>query len=237
MLTFRPVLSIAIASLLAASGTALLWHGGVARAQTNGEATTDGSFFGYVPPDRGAPRRTRGAGSRGCQADKPVGLTLLVPIDHTGRTIASHPTFSWHLTGATDVPVEFSLVQPGVAQPVYAVTLPAQPEGYGQLTLPADISGLEAGQEYRWSVEAICNPKRPSSNIFAQGWIERIEADTALTETLDRATTPRDEAIAYAQAGVWFEALATLSAAAATDDNVQSDRISLMNDAGIDLAE
>ncbi|MEO1133460.1 MAG: DUF928 domain-containing protein, partial [Cyanobacteria bacterium J06639_1] len=202
MLTFRPFLALAIASVLAVGGTTVFPIGEAARAQTNGGAATDGSFFGYVPPDRGAPRRTRGAGSRGCQADKPVGLTLLVPIDHTGRTVASHPTFSWHLTGATNVPVEFSLIQPGVAQPVYSETLPAQPEGYGQLTLPAELPGLVAGQEYRWSVEAICNPKRPSSNIFAQGWIERVEADATLADSLASAATPRDEAIAYAKAGV-----------------------------------
>lgn len=232
MLRFRSALAIALIPMVAI-GASLLANSARAQ-QPQSESASEGTFFGYVPPDRGAPRRTRGAGSRGCQTDKPVGLTLLVPSDHTGRTIASHPTFAWHLSGATDAPIQFTLVQPGVAQPIYTVTLPQQPEGYGQLALPSDVPALAAGQEYRWSVEAICNPKRPSSNIFAQGWIARVEPIAELSETLAAATTPREEAIAYARAGIWFEALAALSV---TDNaEIRADRLALMNDAGIELS-
>ncbi|MEM6445337.1 MAG: DUF928 domain-containing protein [Cyanobacteria bacterium P01_D01_bin.123] len=225
-----------LASIVAGSGVGWYLQAEALYAQTQpSEEPPAGTFFGYSPPDRGAPRRTRGAGSRGCQATRPLGLTLLVPSDHTGRTISSHPTFAWHLAGATDVPVEFTLVQPGVAQPLYAVTLPQQPEGYGQIALPAEVPALEIGQEYRWSVEAICNPKRPSSNIFAQGWIERIELSPELAQTLERTSNRRDEALVYAEAGVWFEALSTLSEVVKLDASARADRLALMKDGGIEL--
>ncbi len=175
------------------------------------------SVLTYVPPNRGTPTRgIRGAGSRGCSlpqasgglnATKLVQMTLLVPGDHIGQTVSSHPSFYWHVSTVPSVPMEFSLVQPGVAQPLLVKQVMITKPGVVELTLPANQPGLEVGKRYRWSVALVCNADRRSNDIFAQSWIERVASDRAPAQVTSMSPTQRAEA--YAQAGLWFDALKT----------------------------
>jgi hypothetical protein len=188
-----------------------------------------GSRMRYVPPVARNPRRSQGSGSRGCNESLPGDLvTLLIPSkDYTAQTTLGHPTFFWHLSQAVSVPMKFSLVEPGVAQPVFVKQIDSPQAGIVQLELPKDRPELVTGKIYTWSVTVVCNAKRPSANPYFYSWIERVPIPPALEEQLSangantratmgmRATESslavRDRAAVYAQAGLWYDALALIA--------------------------
>jgi len=167
----------------------------------------------YVPPKRGNPKSTQATGSRGCTQvqQSPVSLTLLVPKDHDGLTTSSHPTFFWHVSAP--VQMAFTLTQRGVVQPLWEQQIQPSAAGIVQLQMPNNLPELLPGKEYRWSVTLLCNRDRPSANPFVQTWIERIPTTPSLTQQLAAASSDRDRASIYAQAGLWYDALAAISAA------------------------
>lgn len=161
----------------------------------------------YTAPNRGQPQRTSGTGARGCNDGTPVGLNLLVPNDHVGLTSSGHPTFLWYLSQPPEAALEFSLVKPGEAQPLFVTQIQPESAGMVAMTLPEDLPALEPGEKYRWSVSVICNAQRRSGDVFAQAWIERVELPAAMAEQLKAATSEAQKAGIYAQAGYWFDAL------------------------------
>lgn len=165
----------------------------------------------YVPPtDRPRPQRTEGSGSRGCTNSMPVSLKLLTPNDHIARTVSARPTFFWYLSDTTNVPMVFSLVEPGKSEPIFQQQLKADKAGIVKVELPTNVPELAVGREYRWTVSLVCSQKRPSENVYARAWIERIAVSPELNRQLNSANSDRDRAIIYAQSGIWQDAVATL---------------------------
>ncbi|CAN1212319.1 DUF928 domain-containing protein [Tumidithrix helvetica PCC 7403] len=166
---------------------------------------------GYVPPaGRSRPQRTQGGGARGCPNAQPVSLQLLIPNDHTARTIAARPTFAWYLSAVPSMPLQFALTETGAAQPIFVKELPVKQAGIMQFTLPPEAAELQVGKEYRWTVSLICNPERPSQSVYARGWIDRVTPSTELKECLARATSNVQKAADYAGSGLWYDALTAL---------------------------
>lgn len=173
----------------------------------------------YVPPHRGTPRRTQGTGSRGCTQSQPVALSLLIPSDHTAQTVSGHPTFFWYVSAKPAVPVEIALVEPGVAKPIFVQQMQLPKAGVNSFAMPKKLPELGLGKEYRWSVTLICNTNRRSNDTFAQGWIKRVPETPELKQQLSAANIPADRASVYARAGLWYNALNTLSADLSTREN------------------
>ncbi len=162
--------------------------------------------------------RTKGAGSRGCDAfegsrsDYRVAnpeLQLLAPNDHIATTVSTHPTFYWYIS-ATSLPVRFTLVEPEVSKPVadrrFLVTRP----GVVGVKLPSDVPGLVAGKEYRWTVAIVCDEDRPSANIYAYSWISRVAATPELKSKLAKVSSnSQNRSLVYAQSGIWYDALSS----------------------------
>ena len=192
--------------------------------------------FRYVPPKRGNPKSTQATGSRGCnQVQSPVSLTLLVPKDHDGLTTSSHPTFFWHVSAP--VQMAFTLTQRGVVQPLWEQQIQPPAAGIVQLEMSSNLPELLPGKEYRWSVTLLCNRERPSANPFVQTWIERIPTTSSLTQQLAAAPTDRDRASIYAQAGLWYDALAAISAAHTAnpkDVSILEERLLLLDSVGLE---
>lgn len=190
----------------------------------------------YVPPYRGTPRRTQGTGTRGDDESKSVALKLLVPDDHTGQTISGHPTFFWYISEVPTEPVEFSLVESGVAQPIFVQQLQLNKAGIVRIEMPKNLPELVPGKEYRWSVTVIGNANRRSNDTFAQSWIKRVPTTPTLQQQLAAANSDRDRALIYAKAGLWYDALNTLSTAQAansTNSSIRQDFLSLLDRAGL----
>jgi hypothetical protein len=228
------------ASVVLLQMTGSHWNGSNLGGLTPAAIALETSLSYSPPQDLDAPKASRGTGSRGCNEAvteaAPLSLTLLVPDDHTGLTASGHPTFSWHLSEAPEVAVEFSLVEPGVAQPLLTKTLDDVKAGVGSVTLPEELPQLEAGKKYRWSVTVICNENRRSSDIFAQAWIQRAER----TEAVEAEVTPQmsagDRAEVYAKAGLWYDALAAISEAYRADpenEAIAARRQSLLEQVGL----
>ncbi|WP_019505902.1 DUF928 domain-containing protein [Pleurocapsa sp. PCC 7319] len=159
----------------------------------------------YRPP-RGEKREQarKAGGSRGCRIPLRDTVTLLIPQDHTATTVSSHPTFFWHLSQKLSLPLRFTLLEPG-KKPILTKELKPEP-GIVALKLPQSSKPLEVGKTYRWTVTVICNDDKPSRNLFAQAWIERVSLATSNSnsENASNKSSCSDE---YAQVGIWYDAL------------------------------
>jgi Domain of Unknown Function (DUF928) len=159
----------------------------------------------YVPPSRrGAPARTQGGGSRGCDLES-VPVTLLAPPDHVGMTTEAHPKLFWYSAKDSILPMQISLVEPGVSEPLWVTQVPTGPAGFNYIQIPATVPDLVAGRRYRWTVTRLCNVRRPSNNTYARGWIERVASDPIAGAVKSLSIT--DRVNAYAEAGLWYNAV------------------------------
>jgi hypothetical protein len=177
------------------------------------------SIIAYRPPNRGAPRTTVGAGSRGCPQSLNVTLSLLAPNDHIGLTSSNRPSFSWFVSDASPVPVEFALVEPGKAKPILVKQLKADKRGIMELNLPKDVPGLLPDKEYRWSVSLVCNPIRRSNDVYAQSWIKFVPMSGATSNGSSEKSTTIEQARIFADGGYWYDALSALNLARQTQPN------------------
>jgi hypothetical protein len=178
----------------------------------------------YVPrQNRQAPRRTEAGGTRGCSINaQAVNIQLLVPTaSHTGQTISDRPAFTWAIDNPQQValPLQFTLIEPGVLKPIYQQQLTATQSGVMQLTLPAEAPALKTNTAYRWMVSWRCDQSRPAEQLHRRAWIERVAPSNELTQTLQTTKTVPDRITAYAQAGLWQEAI-DLAAANRQDPQV-----------------
>ena len=156
----------------------------------------------YRPPKGKVREQTRKAGgSRGCKMPLEDAVTLLVPQNHTATTISARPTFIWHLSQKLSLPLRFTLLEPG-KKPILTKELKPEP-GIVALKLPQNVAPLEVGKTYRWTVTVICNKNKPSRNLFAQAWIERVPLPTEA-----QLSNRTDCSLSYARAGIWYDALA-----------------------------
>ncbi len=159
----------------------------------------------YRPPKGKVRQQNRKAGgSRGCRLPLNETVTLLVPQNHTATTISARPTFFWHLSQKLSLPLRFTLLEPG-KKPI--LTQELKPEsGIVALKLSQNSKPLEVGKTYRWTVTVICNKNKPSRNLFAQAWIERVSVakfNNPSENIPNRLSCSRE----YAQMGVWYDAL------------------------------
>jgi hypothetical protein len=140
--------------------------------------------------------------------------------------------------------MKFTLMEPGVAKPLYVKQMDSPKVGIIQMELPKDLPELVAGRKYGWSVTLVCNPRRPSANPYFYSWIERVAATPALEQQLAVATsqtssppeTLHKRALIYAQAGLWYNSLGDISTALTANPNnssVQEDFLDLLAQVGL----
>jgi hypothetical protein len=185
----------------------------------------------YKPPIRPRPSsRTNGTGSRGCNTNgKPPELTLLVPDDHDGQTVAARPTFFWYLENASAA--KFTLVEPGVPTPLIEKTVEASKPGIMSFTMAADAPELAIDKDYRWTVSVLCNPNRSSEVItFTQSFVRRVTPSDELAQELAGAKTDADRARIYAKNGKWYDALAAYEKAVAQDPSLRNEMLSVLDE-------
>lgn len=218
------------------------------------------SRISFIPPVKRNPRRSQGSGSRGCDYESLNSnlVTLLIPSkDYAGQTLSARPTFFWHLSTAVSVPMEFTLVEENVGgKTLLKKQIDAPKPGIIQVNFPQEKAELVPGQIYRWTVSLVCNPNRRSEDIFFQSWIQRVhptpeleqklttvgETSTTLEATPANASvnespqTLRSRAAIYAEAGLWYNALMTLSTASNTnseDSALEADFLSILDQVGL----
>lgn len=147
---------------------------------------------------------TRGPG------DPPPALYVLTP-DHIGLTVQAAPVFQWYLSKPADVRFEFALINDSSIEPLLELNLGRMhSRGIQQLNLAEHGIELQPGITYQWSVALVPDEQARSSKAIASGMIERIAMPEGLAERLVGAGR-REQVNLYAQAGIWYDALAVLS--------------------------
>lgn len=135
--------------------------------------------------------------------DRLPALMLLAPLDSIAQTQSTQPLLAWYLRDSSPNPFIFRLyeVEGGLTsdslndpQQVWTllaeVTLPssnkrletlahhpvAAQAGISVLKLSAlpEVPKLRVGSDYVWQVEMICDPERPSRNLFAQAGLKVV---------------------------------------------------------------
>lgn len=236
MATPRFLITVAATALVLQSLSFLNAPGQISSRSFHGTlaASASASQTVYTPPLRPKPiLRTDSTGSRGCfQKDQPAQLSLLVPERHIGETVSARPSFFWYLENARVA--KFALVEFGVAKPLFEKTLEADKAGIMRVDLPPDAPELAVGKEYRWSVTVACNPNRPSDYVaFNQSFVARVAPTSDLSRQLAAAKTTLERARTYAQKGLWYEALGSLSDASEKDPNAYNEMLLMLDQEGL----
>ena len=191
----------------------------------------------YKPPPRGAPGGRVGGGTRG--TDQTFTLSVLAPT-HTGQTLQEQPVLYWYLSKAISSPIEFTLADDGIKPLVETQIKPPFQPGVQKVRLADYGVHLVPGKLYKWFVTLVVDPDRRSKDVLAGGAIERVASPEALAAKLP-SDDKRKAAFAYAESGIWYDAIATLSdlvEAAPQDKALHQQRASLLEQAGLaEIAE
>lgn len=174
----------------------------------------------YNPPSNiGAPSSTAGGGSRsGDCSENPKNtrrlITALMPDFSLGKgvvlTVSERPEFLFYLLEHEKQMAEVVLKDEN-EKDIYRQNLSISGKsGIISITLPQNVATLEIGKNYHWYFSVICNPRNRKKDVFVDGLIQRIQAPSTLTSQLQGATE-RDRVKLYAEAGIWYEAVATLA--------------------------
>lgn len=226
----------------------------IATPQTNlRDRLVNSNIKGFEPPNRGAPPSTSAGGSRGCSAavanaSQPKAMRVFSLKQHLPLTLAAHPTFFFYVPSGLEAKVEFSLHKFDVesdldTEKVYSTEITVPSEG-GLIShqLPQDSQyQLEVGQMYHWYVVVPCGDTALVEYDFSDGFIERTDTnalDINLNERLASIDSGDLLAVsnAYAEAGVWHEALTYLAQARRANPNnttIQARWQSLLNAANL----
>ncbi len=186
----------------------------------------------YKPRRQSAPKGRVGGGIRG--GDGPA-LYVLAP-DHVGYTKDEQPLLFCYLSKSTSFPLEFTFIDSRAVRPILEMRLkaPVQP-GIHRLSLKDYGVKLEPGVQYKWYVTLLLGPEASSKDIVAGGTIERIPFIEALAIHLSSAKNG-DAVFRYAEAGLWYDAIATLSEmieATPDDRKLKRQRAALLQQVGL----
>ncbi len=179
-------------------------------AQTQAESITSPNPLPvYVPPQRSAPVRRIGGGSRRPGVNVPA-LYVLAP-DHTGLTTKKQPTLYWFVSGRVETEVRFVLLEEGSIDPVLETNLGAvRAGGIHKLSLADHGIALRQGVDYQWFITMVADPVKRSKDIVSGGTIRLVEPSTRLRNGISDANNDR-MGFVYADNGIWYDAIDILS--------------------------
>ncbi|MGH8598156.1 MAG: DUF928 domain-containing protein [Gammaproteobacteria bacterium] len=179
------------------------------------------STIAYRPPLRGAPLSRVGGGTRSIRAAD-LQVEVLAPED-IGFTLQAQPTFFWYCSRAISAPVEFALVRPNVPEPVIEVTLEGPfAAGIHVVDLRDYAAKLEPEVDYEWFISVVFDPAQRSNDVTAGASVRQLGANDGIRSSLPTGTA---DGVDYAEAGVWYDALAALSANIVSQPTAETPRL------------
>lgn len=171
--------------------------------------TPEFRLVAYMPPKRGTPGGRIGGGTRGEGDGFPV-ISVLAP-DHTGLTTKAQPELYCYVSNPTNKPIEFTLNLEQEGKTLAHKGIKGVPEeGIWRLSLSDLGITLSPDTQYTWFVTMVLDPDQPSTDVFSGGAIMRVNPSDILQKKLAGAKEMDIPAI-YAEEGLWYEALASLS--------------------------
>ncbi|WP_333451990.1 DUF928 domain-containing protein [Microcoleus sp. K5-D4] len=174
----------------------------------------------YTPPQNPSKPKETGTNttrSSSCEGNSSARLTALVPFSHVGVTISGHPTFTWFVPDSPPRPLQFRLFT-RTGQLLYRTEMQSQP-GIMSVALPSNLPQLLIGQSYQWQVVLVCDPDDPPSNVVAAAEIQVVQPAASLQSQLAAAQSPQRRIDLYAEAGLWYDAIAEARKASETSQS------------------
>ena len=158
-------------------------------------------------PSRRAPLATVGGATRGsCKETPPIAI---LPKTNLGLTIKENPDLFVYIPENSAAKAEL-IITDSDNNEIYYTSLPKPvEEGILRIRLPKNLD-LQVREQYKWRFILICEPEDYSSQVAAQGWIEKVEPSNNLSRNLDKLQ-PTERLSLYAEEGIWHETLATLA--------------------------
>jgi hypothetical protein len=176
-------------------------------------------------------------GSRG-SGDAAVTLDVLAP-DDIGTTTQEQPSLFWFQSKPAEAKFELTLLEQKKVKPLVQVKVDrASKAGIQRLNLSDHGVKLNPGVEYQWVVALVTDPENRSTDLVASGVIKRVTPAAELKEKISQAT-PGSRAGLYADAGIWYDALAALSdqiEAQPGDKALRQTRAELLRQVGLSAA-
>jgi hypothetical protein len=195
--------------LLAGSGMVYAQTQTQPQAQPQAQAQAQASDSAvYKPPLRGAPARRVGGATRG-SGDTDMVLNVLAP-DQTGLTTQAQPTLYWYASKPTSTLIELTLISDTAETPVLSKNLVVTPGGVQAIDLVSYGVTLALDTEYEWFVSVVTSTNQRSKDMTSGGTIRRVAPDPAVAARV-AAASERAAPRIYAEAGLWYDAIAALS--------------------------
>jgi|GEM_PF-1711595 len=180
-----------------------------------------------------------------------VSPVALVPIDRSTNfervrvetTVDTQPTFYVFVPEMDKLPetgelVIFEQANDNTETIVHEQIVPL-PQTARAGFMPVQISDdftLEAEMTYRWTVEFLCSVEDRASNVFAEGWVERVDPGEGLVAMLAQSDPERHPEL-YAIAGHWYdtvESLVSLWQEQPNDPTIQADWEGLLSSVNLE---
>ena len=163
----------------------------------------------FRPASKGAASVRVTGGSRGSGADA-ITLDVLAP-DEIGVTTQEQPSLFWFQSKPAQARFELTLLEENKIKPMVQVSIERSSKaGIQRLKLSDHGAKLVPGVEYQWVVALVTDAENRSKDLVASGVIKRIETPAELKDKI-AVTPPASIPGVYAEAGIWYDALATLS--------------------------
>ena len=191
----------------------------------------------YKPPSGAGniPTRVSG-GARGGGAN--TALFALVPA-HLALTTQAQPSLFWFQSKPAKAKFELTVVEPKNPKPLLSLTSPdADKPGMHRIKLARYKVELQPDVAYEWSVAIVLDPENRSKDVVAKGVIKRVSPPGDLASRVEKAGD-LERASAYAQAGIWYDALDAISNAIEANPNdasLKEQRASLLKQVGLSEA-
>ena len=174
--------------------------------------------FSYAQPINALPSRIGGSSRGATGAEIQV---LVIAPDHTGLTIREQPTLYWYQSDPTDNDIEITIVDDSQIEPVLETRIKgSQTIGIHSLSLKKLNVKLKKDIEYRWFVAIINDQGQRSTDVITGGTIIRVDK-SKINNGVAFTGTIRDKFLALARAGVWYDAIDTISAEINKTGNVE----------------
>ncbi len=192
----------------------------------------------YKPPTEAGNIPTRVSTAARGEAGADTTLLPLVP-DHLALTTQAQPSFFWFQSKPAKARFDLTVVEPKNPKSLLSLTSSrADKPGIDQVKLTRHGVELQPDVVYEWSVAIVPDAENRSKDLVAKGVIKRVKPSDALARQLE---TPNDleRASIYAQAGIWYDALATISNAIEAhpnDASLREQRASLLKQVGLSEA-
>ena len=170
-----------------------------------------------------------GGGSRGMNTGG-LDLYVLVP-DQLALTTQAQPSLYWYQNKTADAQCEVTVTEPKNPKPLLVLkTGKSTPAGIHAIRLSKFNVELKPNVVYKWSVAVVLDPAERSGDVIASGAIKRIDPSPEMTGKL--AAPDADKASIFAENGLWYDALQSISDQidkAPSDKNLRDERASLLD--------